>query len=160
MEKKYELTDETIKVDDHILHRIRALRNFGDIKTGDLGGWIEKEDNLSHEGNCWVGDNARVHGQAQIFGDAMVNGNAKVSGDAKVFNKAWVFGNAKIFDEALVFEEAKVFGRANVYHKAWLRGKTAIFGRTEIFALMSGNNIICDSDQVPRNTEESGNNTV
>ncbi|EJF84065.1 hypothetical protein MCU_00733 [Bartonella elizabethae Re6043vi] len=39
MEKKYELTDETIEVDGHTLHRIRALKDFGDLKTGDLGGF-------------------------------------------------------------------------------------------------------------------------
>ncbi len=31
---------------------IKALKDFADIKTGTLGGFIEKEDNFSHEGNC------------------------------------------------------------------------------------------------------------
>lgn len=73
---KYKLTDETITVGDRILHRIEALRDFGDVKKGDKGGFIEKEDNLSHEGDCWV------------FGDAWVSGEARVYGDAWVFNKA------------------------------------------------------------------------
>ncbi|WP_246067890.1 hypothetical protein [Bartonella saheliensis] len=75
MEKKYELTDETIEVLGKTLHRIRALRDFGDIKAGDLGGFIEKESNLSHEGNCWISDNAK------IFGKAKVLNNVKISGD-------------------------------------------------------------------------------
>ena len=41
-EKKYELTDETIDVDGHILHRIKAIRDFGDVNVGELGGFIEK----------------------------------------------------------------------------------------------------------------------
>ena len=52
--KKYELTEEAIVVDGHKLHRIRALKDFADVKAGDLGGYVESEDNLSHEGNCWV----------------------------------------------------------------------------------------------------------
>lgn len=28
------------------LFRIRALISFGDVKKGDLGGYVEKEDNL------------------------------------------------------------------------------------------------------------------
>ena len=41
--KKYELTEETLEWKGHILHRIKALRDFGNIKAGQLGGWIEKE---------------------------------------------------------------------------------------------------------------------
>ena len=50
MTKKYKLTKRTKLLDGHILHRIQALKNFGDVKKGDLGGWIEKEGNLSHNG--------------------------------------------------------------------------------------------------------------
>lgn len=38
MKRKYELTEETVKVEDRVLHRIRALKTFGDVKKGDLGG--------------------------------------------------------------------------------------------------------------------------
>lgn len=47
MNKKYELIDETQEWNGRILHRIRALADFGDVKAGELGGWIEKEENLS-----------------------------------------------------------------------------------------------------------------
>ena len=50
--KKYEFTGKTANVGKHILHRIRALRDFGDVKAGDLGGFIESEGNLSHDGEC------------------------------------------------------------------------------------------------------------
>ena len=54
MSKKYEFTDETITVDGHTLHRIRAVRCFSEVKAGDFGGGIEKEHNLSHEDHAWV----------------------------------------------------------------------------------------------------------
>ena len=50
--KKFELTEETIQCDEHTLHRIKALKDFAFIKKGDMGGWIEKESNLSQDGNC------------------------------------------------------------------------------------------------------------
>ena len=53
--KKYELTEETKVIGGKTLFRIRALRSFGGIKAGDLGGFIENERNLSHGGNAWVG---------------------------------------------------------------------------------------------------------
>ena len=53
-EKKYELTENFIKVLGKKLYRIRALRDFGDVKTGDLGGYIEKWNNLFNDGDAWV----------------------------------------------------------------------------------------------------------
>ena len=45
MEKKYKLTDETIKLNGVTLYRIEALKDFGEIKKGDEGGFIESENN-------------------------------------------------------------------------------------------------------------------
>ena len=56
--KKYEFTGETKTVFGRTLHRIRAILDFGDVKAGDIGGWVEKESNLSHEGDAWVYGNA------------------------------------------------------------------------------------------------------
>lgn len=75
--KKFELTDEFVtNVFGHKLFRIKALVAFGDVEKGELGGFIEKEDNLSHDDNAWV------FGDAQVFGDARVSGDAQVSGNA------------------------------------------------------------------------------
>lgn len=47
--KKYELTDETIIIDGKTLHRIKALRSFGSVVKGELGGFVECEANLSQK---------------------------------------------------------------------------------------------------------------
>lgn len=65
--KKYELTDETIDVSGTTLHRIKALKDFGNVKKGELGGYVESERNLSQEGNCWVCGNAKVCGDADYI---------------------------------------------------------------------------------------------
>ncbi|WP_375652355.1 MULTISPECIES: hypothetical protein [unclassified Bartonella] len=80
IKKKYELTDETIKVDRITLCRIRALKDFGDVKKGDLGGWVESERNLSHDNNCWIGGEAWVYDDAEVYNNAKVGGNAIVAG--------------------------------------------------------------------------------
>ena len=80
--KKYELTGE-VKVKFGVtFKRIRALIDFGNVKKGELGGFIEKEENLSHENNAWVSGNAWVYGDARVYDDARVSGNAWVSGNA------------------------------------------------------------------------------
>ena len=81
--KKFKLTSEFIvDISGVKLFRIKALIEFGNVKAGDLGGYIEKEENLSHMGNAWVS------------GDAWVSGNAWVSGDARVFgNKDYAYAH-------------------------------------------------------------------
>ena len=66
MEKKYKLTEETLKVYDKTLYRIEAVKEFADVKKGDKGGWVESENNLSQDGNCWIYDNAKVLGEAKV----------------------------------------------------------------------------------------------
>ena len=52
--KKYKLTNETIEVDDKTLYRIEALKDFGDVRKGDKGGFVESVKNLSNNGDAWV----------------------------------------------------------------------------------------------------------
>ena len=76
MNKKYELTDETINHYGVVLHRIKALRSFGDVKAGDLGGFIESEDNLSQEGM------ANILGVNQTTVGQWLNGKKKPGYDS------------------------------------------------------------------------------
>jgi hypothetical protein len=98
--KKYEFTGETKEIRllfrTATLHRIRATVAFGIVEVGDLGGWIEKEENLSHEGKAWVCGDAKVWGNAKVCGDAEVWGNAEVCGDAKVCGDAEVFSASHV----------------------------------------------------------------
>lgn len=125
MEKKYELTEETLAVDGHVLHRIKALRDFGNVKKGDLGGFIEKESNLAHDWNCWiyndavVRDDAMVCGEAEVYGEAKVYGNAEVCGNAKVYGNAEVYGNAKVCGEAKVEKKSDYI----VFKNWWSSGR-------------------------------------
>ena len=86
--KKFELTTNTKMLFGRKLFRIKALVSFGDVTAGDLGGYVEKEGNLSHDGNAWVYDNAWVYGNAQVYGNAWVYDNAWVCGDAQVYGNA------------------------------------------------------------------------
>ena len=70
--KKYEFTGETKNYRGKTLHRIRAVRSFNGVKKGQLGGFIESEDNLSHDGNAWICSNAEVFGSARVYGDILV----------------------------------------------------------------------------------------
>ena len=75
--KKFELTSEFVtNIFGTKLFRIKALVEFGNIKAGELGGYIEKEENLDQDGNAWVYGNAEVCDNAWVCGNAEVCGNA------------------------------------------------------------------------------------
>ena len=69
--KKFELTsDFIINTVGKKLFRIKALISFSNVNAGEIGGYIEKEANLSQSGDAWV------YGNAEVFGHARVSGNA------------------------------------------------------------------------------------
>lgn len=71
MAKKFELTAKFVtNIFGKKLFRIKALMTFGDVKAGELGGYLEKEENLDHDGDAWVS------GDAWVYGDAWVSQNA------------------------------------------------------------------------------------
>ena len=80
--KKYELTAEFIEKLGKKLFRIKALISFGSVEAGELGGYVEKEDNLAQDGDAWVCGNAWVYDNARVYGNARVCGNAWVCGNA------------------------------------------------------------------------------
>ena len=95
---KYTLTENKKVVEGITLSHIMALEDiprYG-VKTGDLGGWIEKEANLSQNSDAWVYGDAQVYGNARVYGNAQVYGNARVYGNAQVYGNAWVYGNALV----------------------------------------------------------------
>lgn len=131
--KKYELTEETVTVYGKTLYRIRAVRDFGSVKTGEFGGYIEKEENLSHFGNAWISGDAWVYGNARVFGNAWVYGDARVSENAWVYGDARVSGDARVFDNAWVYGNAKVYGDARVSGNAWVYGNAEVFNTRHFF---------------------------
>ena len=70
--KKFEFTGEFIVYFGKKLFRIKSLIDFGDVKRGEVGGFVEKEENLSQDGDAWVYGNARVCDNALVCGSAWV----------------------------------------------------------------------------------------
>ena len=156
MEKKYKLTDETINLNGATLYRIEALKDFGEIKKGDKGGFIESENNLAHEGDAWVSDNAHVYGDACVFDNARVYNNAFVSGYAQVYGNAFVYGNAWLYDNtrvcgyAWVSDNARVYGDANVCDDSSVFGSACVYDNARVCgdALVRGYACVCGDAEI------------
>lgn len=161
MSKKYKLTDETIKLNGVTLYRIEALKYFGEIKKGDKGGFIESENNLAHEGDAWVSDNAHVYGDACVFNNAHVYGNAFVSGYAQVYGDAFVYGNAWLYDNtrvcgyARVADNARVYGDANVCDDSSVFGSALVYDNAHVYgdALVRGYACVCGDAEISNKSD-------
>lgn len=115
MLKKYAITSDCIRYRrDLMLYRIIALRDFGNVKAYELGGYVEDESNLSQEGDCWIGENAKVFGHATVTGSALVSGNARV------------YGGAHVTDHAHVHDDADIYGGARIVGNLMIGGGAAV----------------------------------
>ena len=97
--KRFEFVegDEIVIAPGRTVKRIRALVEMValGVASGDLGGYIEKESQVS--------GNARVSGDAQVSGNARVSGDAQVSGDGLI---CW-FSNVGSEDGTLTIYNTK-----------------------------------------------------
>jgi len=123
--KKYMLLQEDTKMlGSAKLFRIRAVTELcnaaGDVivVNGQLGGYVQAEKNLSHEGSCWLHDQSICCGKAAITGDAQIYGTSVISGRSSVSGPATV-------KNSVIKECAKIIGRTWVEDKH-LGGNTVV----------------------------------
>lgn len=110
--KKYELTDKIRHFWGHTLHQIAALKEFtlrdgSTVYEGDIGGWIESEENLSQDGTCWIDPTSKVFDVSKIEDDAYIHEYSSIS------KGSIIFGEADIEDSEI--EESSVCDCAYVY---------------------------------------------
>ncbi|MCI6191384.1 MAG: hypothetical protein MR691_15880 [Clostridium sp.] len=140
MDKKYELIESDIKG----LYRIKALKDFGYVKKGDIGGYVENPNNLSHKGNCWVYNNAKIcdnaiiYGNAEVWDYAVIDGNARIYGNSQIRDCAVIDGNAQIHGDSEILNYAIIRDNALIYGDSVISGNAFIGGYTEI---KTGHNI-------------------
>ena len=171
--KKYELTNDTITFRGRTLFRIRALSNFplltfSLVKKGDLGGYIEKEANLSHHGNAWVDCEAKVCNNAVVKDNAVVCGSAEIFDDAEISDDAIVYEKAQIYDKAKAYGVAEVYGNAEVCGNSLICGKALVYGDAKVYgnsliygnAKVYGNSLIYDNAGVFGDAEVFGNSNI
>ena len=151
--KKYEVTDETMKIGMITLHRIKALVAFSDVDSGELGGWIEKESNLDQAGDAWVYGNARVYGNKHY----MVIGPIGSRDDTITFTrnkKGSIFASVGCFFGTLAEFRVKVSDThgGNVHAQAYLMA-------AQLAELRIDTTPIADTQEEPTVGFEKGNAT-
>ena len=164
MDNKYEL----IPSDKEGLFRIKALKDFNDVKKGDIGGYIQSEKNLSQYDDCWIYGNAIVRDETVVMGDAKVCGNARVYDNAIVCGNARVYDNVQISDNVVVMGNARVCGNARVRNNAQVcdnaivRDDARVFVNAQICdnAIVMGKAKVCDNAIVMGKARIGGNTVI
>jgi hypothetical protein len=129
MEKKYEL----IRAYYVGRYRIKALKDFqlitGEIvKKGDLGGCVDGEYNLSHEGNCWIDYNAKA------FVYSSVKDNAVLKDSSMAYNSSTISVNAVMKDYSMAYNNSVISGNAVMKDYSWADGDSIISGNAVLQA--------------------------
>ena len=110
------LSDRCV-IDGVTLYRIQALKDFGDVKAGDLGGYIADSSQLSQNGNCWVYSKSnklvcgRVTENAIINSlgssrDSIINGDVFICGNSRILNDVDIFGSVDIRGNSIISSKA------------------------------------------------------
>ena len=157
--KKFILTANTIDFYGIELYQIKALKDFNDVKAGDLGGYVEVEENLSHDGDCWIYDEAKALHDARALEDATMRdtavashnanlyGNSKMLDNSKMLGEAALFNNATMTDSSIAFDFSELSGNALISGGAILGGnasstKKVLYITTELYDVTISDNHI------------------
>ena len=94
------------------LYRIIATQNFGLVKKGTKGGYVESLKNIAKQ--AWIADEAKVYGYALITDHAIAKDEAEISDCAIVSGYAKIEKNALVCKFAQVSQCALISGRAEI----------------------------------------------
>lgn len=152
MPKKYEFTGE----------ERNGLKQIRRLSDGVIGGWLEHEGNLSHDGYCWVGpyasvrDDAYVFKNAQVIGAACVSEFAVVHGYCQVRGNAAVRGRSCVMDSAIVEDIADVSGSAMIGRTATVRGASRVSDLAVVYGIVEDGAVIGGDAEISYGVKISG----
>lgn len=153
---KYILTCDSLEFEGKTLYRIQAIKDFNNVKKGDIGGYVESTDNLSQHGNCWIYNDAKAMGSSMVLDNASLEGrsvmkdhstlagNSRCSGATKLMQGAWIGENAWLLD-SYIADCPQIEGNSRI-HNSTIVGNAYVTGNTYIldstvkgYSVISGN---------------------
>lgn len=163
--QKYEITD-IVHETYPFLHRIRAVRDIGsEVKKGDLGGFVEREENLSFEsgddawifgnaiaaGNSYVDQNACLLDEAVACDNAYISHGAKLSGSARAEDDAYIRG-ATLKDHARASGNSMILVSPDTHLTPVLSDSCAVYGSVSGDVLVLGKAVIISGEEIRNDT--------
>lgn len=145
---KYELVNE-----DTIVHngvecvRIRATQHFGDVKKGDLGGYLARTAYLAATGSCWLYDNAVLGDGASLTLNATARGYTII--EHAIINGRVEINNSKIIGSATnpcLLNKAAYISDSTIEQGAYVSGDVVLSNvKCGCYVRITGNACVYDS---------------
>ena len=148
--KKYEITDITMEFGIKTLYRIRALKDFSDVKKGDLGGWVSSEDNLSQEGNCWIYNEAKCMDNAKMYNNSTMHDYSEMYDYSIMRGDSEMHSYTEMHDYAIMYSCSKMYGCSEMYDSSTMHGNSTMYG----------NSMMCDYSRMFDNSEMFDNSAM
>ena len=166
--KKYEITDITMEFGERTLYRIRALKDFANVKKGDLGGWVSSENNLSQEGNCWIYneakcmDNAKMynnstmHDYSEMYDYSIMRGDSEMHSYTEMHDYSIMYGYSKMCGNSKMYDDSKMFDDSAMYDCSEMYGSSVMFDHSEMYgesemrddSVMYGDSMLKDEEKL------------
>lgn len=149
--KKYILLEDETLGNGMIgkLYRIQAIKDFGDVKAGDKGGWVEGYHNLSQEGNCWLYDDATAYDNSRVWDDAKMKDDAQLFGNADIHNNVVMEKNARVYDGVTVVDNVLITDDSEIGgDNVWICGNAILRKKAynDYSHLTIGGNVVIEDD--------------
>ena len=161
---KYKITGIEMSWHDHILHRIESLKDFTlingkEIHKGDLGGWVENENNLSQEDLCWIYEECKMYENARRSGNSIGYGNSRQHGNSQQYGDSQQSGNSKQFGHSLQLGRSLQFGNSQQYGNSHQYGNSQQYENSQQFghSRQSGNSKQFGNSKADKDMCLSGN---
>ena len=164
-DKKYEILidkEHTVKYNGRILHRIRALKDFDGVKKGDIGGFVQSEHNLSHDGNCWIYDDAKCMDSAKCMDDSIMFDNSIMYNNSKMYDYSRMCDYSKMFDNSIMYNNSIMFDNSRMYDNSIMYDNSRMLDNSKMYdnSKMCGNSKMYDNSQMYNNSKMFGNSKM
>lgn len=147
-----------MKYEGRKLYRIKALKNFYDVKKGDLGGWVSGENNLSQEGDCWIYNEAKCMDSSKIYDDGRMYDNSKMYGNSTMYENTIIYGNSAMYDHSIMRGYSIMYGNSRMFGHSTMRDYSKMYENSVMrgVSMMIGHSMMCGYSVLKRDEKLSG----
>ena len=133
--KKYEILmdkENTIEWEGRTLHRIRALKDFRNVKKGDTGGYVENEYNLSQEGDCWIYDEAKAMDYSTVYDNSRMYDYSVMYDNSTMYNNSRMYDYSRMYDNSILHDYTGMYGNSRIFNNSRMFSNSLMFGNSEL----------------------------
>ena len=152
--RKYEMTNITMEFEERTLYRVRALKNFRNVKAGDLGGWVSGKHNLSQEGECWIYDeakcmdNARMYHNSAMYNNAVMCDFSEMHGCSEMHNYSAMLDNSRMYNCSAMYDNSRMYNDSKMYSNSRMFDNSAMYNN----AVMLDNSKMFENSRMYRDS--------